>query len=174
MATQKKKGTSWEDVMNQVQGQANRAGQTATVTVTVVPRRTTTPRDEEYYTNAKPKASQRPNRPASNNVVTYQERPQPGYLAPGQQGPRTRPQAQGSAVVSRPGAGAGYRFTQTQPALAAAAANKIRGQYASIQGGGGGSFVTDTNQGLLELLQRAGITPTPLNQWGQLATRLRR
>ena len=184
MATQKKKGTSWESVMNQIQGQANRNGQT--VTVTFAPRQTTVPRDEQAYTSMQPGArpagylapnqqgprtrdQAKKNRPASTNVVTYQERPPAGYLAPGQQGPRPRPQAS----MPAPARGGGYSFTQAQPALAAAAADKIRNQYAGIQTGSGGAFTTDTNEGLLQLLQAAGITPTPLNQWGQLVNRLR-
>lgn len=191
MATQKKKGTSWESVMNQIQGQANRNGQT--VTVTFSPRQTTVPRDEQAYTSMQPGArpsgylapnQQGPrtrNQAKKTNVVTYQERPTgnplgaqtpAGFLAPNQQGPRPRPQASTSAPA--PARGGGYAFTQAQPALAAAAADKIRNQYAGIQTGSGGAFTTDTNEGLLQLLQAAGITPTPLNQWGQLANRLRR
>lgn len=184
MATQKKKGTSWESVMNQIQGQANRNGQT--VTVTFSPRQTTVPRDEQAYSSMQPGArpsgylapnQQGPrtrNQAKKTNVVTYQERPPvaqtpAGFLAPNQQGPRPRPQAS----MPAPARG-GYSFTQAQPALAAAAADKIRNQYAGIQTGSGGAFTTDANEGLLQLLQAAGITPTPLNQWGQLANRLRR
>lgn len=169
MATQKK-GTSWQDVMNQVQKTANNTGQTAVVTVTAPPKKGP-PKQPAYIPTQNTYGTSPRRGPSSNNVVTYQERPQAGFLAPGQQGPRTRPQAQGGPTAA---SRQGYSFTQAQPKLAAAAANKLRSQYASIQGPAGGSFVTDTNQGLLDLLQAAGITPTPLNQWGQLANRLRR
>lgn len=194
MATQKKKGTSWEDVMNIIQERAGRSGQTVTMTFSpqnnntylpigrqpAAPRKNARPQGNSgqqgnagqpynvYLPIQAQPANKKKGKPASTNVVTYQERPPvsqipAGFLAPGQQGPPTRRQAQG-----------GYSFTQAQPALAAAAADKIRNQYAGIQTGSGGAFTTDTNEGLLQLLQAAGITPTPLNQWGQLATRLRR
>lgn len=76
--------------------------------------------------------------------------------------PVAGPQPQGFATP------AGGRY---QPPLPAAAADRLRQQYAAIQATPG-SFTTDTNQGLLDVLQRMGLRPTPLNQWGEAYKRL--
>lgn len=160
MATQKKKGTSWESVMDIVQRQANNTGQTATVTLTAPPK--APPKQPSYIPTQNTYDTPRARTAAQQRASQGSGRPA-GYLAPGQQGPQARPIAR---------AGTGYRFTQAQPALAQAAADKIRGQYAEAQQPGGGAFVTDTNTGLLTLLQQAGLNPTPLEQWGSYLNRL--
>lgn len=76
--------------------------------------------------------------------------------------PVAGPQPQGFATP------AGNRY---QPPLPASAADRLRQQYAAIQATPG-SFVTDTNQGLLSVLQGMGLRPTPLDQWGEVYKRL--
>ena len=178
----KKKQTSWGDALNTMQQQAERTGQT--YTITVQPKGA--PAQPAYVaTDTWGRGSIGRSRRTNNSVQIGDYGPQPappGYLTQGQQGPMTRAQAQGSyrqpqqapAQSAPRQQGRTRSFTQAQPVLAQAAADKIRSQYAGIQGSPGGAFVTDTNQGLLDLLTRAGITPTPLEQWGQLLSQLQR
>lgn len=164
--------------MNIIQNRADKSGQTAVLTVTAAPR------DEQYYTSNTPRKPAQGNKPA-------------GYLAPGQQGPRTRNQSNqsvgGSLSVAQQRAAngkstkpAGYLAAgqqgpqmrpassqRSQPPLAQVAADKIRQQYAAATQGAGGSFMTDTNTGLQGVLQGMGIQPRPVEQWPQVrATQL--
>ena len=126
-------------------------------------RGSTVPKDEQYYTSKA--ASKYATPPRSPNIASA------GYLPPGKQGPLTQAQAQGRPVATT-SAPSGSRAV-SQPVLAQAAADKIRQQYAAIQEVPG-SFMTDTNEGLLNSLRAMGFQPTPVAQWGQVAERLRR
>lgn len=158
--------SQWGQTLNAVQRQADQQGQsyTAYLPVPVTPKK---------------------GPPAQPNYVPTQgygatNRQQPGYLTANQQGPRTRQQQSGMqqpqaaapiATQPAPRRSGGYAFTQAQPVLAQAAADQLRQQYAGVVAEPG-QFYTDTNEGLLQLLQGAGIQPTPLAQWGQLLNRL--
>lgn len=75
-------------------------------------------------------------------------------------GPPTQAQAQSMAPARR-----------SQPPLPAPAADRVRQQYAQVQAQPG-SFVTDTNQGLLQTLMQMGLRPKPYDQWQSVLSRL--
>ena len=147
------------------QGYTVKAAPNNSFTVSPPKGQTTVPRDEQRYTSMNAPRSTYTPAPRSPNIASA------GYLPPGKQGPLTQAQAQGRPVATT-SAPSGSRAV-SQPVLAQAAADKIRQQYAAIQEVPG-SFMTDTNEGLLNSLRAMGFQPTPVAQWGQVAERLRR
>jgi hypothetical protein len=102
------------------------------------------------------------NRPMQGPSFDYAQAPAQGfvpgnpYAAPAYQAPR-----------------AGYHFTGAQPPLPAPEEQMIRNQYAQAVSQGG-NFVTPTNQGLLSMLQQAGIRSTALADWQNMLSVLNR
>lgn len=153
--------SEWGQTLRRLQNQANATGQTHSVQISIPVRPQVSYSDRvrsgggEYNAPANLPA----NRPTNNRGG-----PGPGYTPDNPY--MSRPH--GVGPVAR-----GYHFPSPQPALPAAEATQLRNQYAQATSQGG-NFTTGANQGLLDLLQGAGIRPTPLNQWAQYLQSMKR
>lgn len=150
--------SEWGQTLNRLQKQANRTGETHQVQISI-PVRPQVSRSD-YVRSGGQGYGAPMNRPSP---VRGRGGPGPGFV------PDNPYAGQPQAAAPR----AGYHFPSPQPRLPAQEEAQLRQQYAQATSQGG-NFTTGVNQGLLDLLQGAGIRPTPLNQWAQYLQTMKR